>query len=212
MKNITVALDKLTPDPRNARTHPPQQVARLAGSIKEFGFLQPVIINEDNRIIAGHGRVEAARTAGLEKVPCIQVDHLSETQERAYVLADNKLAQMAEWDLDMLENEVKALQGLDFDLDVTGFTEEEIQQELGSLKEVTDLDHHSMTMKERQEGYDESAFRQIILIYQADEYDAVINALGDYAEQNGLSDNCEVVNHLLETNGYAVSRQEAEED
>jgi len=67
-------------------------------------------------------------------------------------------------------------------------------------------------MKERQEGYDESAFRQIILIYQADDYDAVINALGDYAEKNGLADNCEVVNHLLESNGYAVSRQEAEED
>ena len=212
MKNITVSLDKLIPDPRNARTHPPHQVARLVGSIKEFGFLQPVIINEDNRIIAGHGRVEAARAAGLEKVPCIQVDHLSATQERAYVLADNKLAQMAEWDLDMLANEVKELQGLDFDLDLTGFTEEELQQELGSMEDVTDLEHNSMTMKERQEGYDESAFRQIILIYQADDYDAVINALGDYAEKHGLADNCEVVNHLLESNGYAVSRQEAEED
>ena len=126
MKNITKPLSELTPDPRNARKHPPEQIARLAGSIKEFGFLAPILINAKGTIIAGHGRVEAARKAGLEEVPCLQVEHLTETQQRAYVLADNKLAQMAEWDDEMLALELKSLVDAGFDIDLTGFMDHEL--------------------------------------------------------------------------------------
>lgn len=135
MKNITKPLSELTPDPRNARKHPPEQIARLAGSIKEFGFLAPILINAKGTIIAGHGRVEAARKAGLEEVPCLQVEHLTETQQRAYVLADNKLAQMAEWDDEMLALELKSLVDAGFDIDLTGF----MDHELGDLLEADQI-------------------------------------------------------------------------
>ena len=135
MKNITKPLSELTPDPRNARKHPPEQIARLAGSIKEFGFLAPILINAKGTIIAGHGRVEAARKACLEEVPCLQVEHLTETQQRAYVLADNKLAQMAEWDDEMLALELKSLVDAGFDIDLTGF----MDHELGDLLEADQI-------------------------------------------------------------------------
>ena len=106
MKNITRPIEDLIPDPRNARKHPAEQISRLIGSIKEFGFLAPILINSENRILAGHGRVEAARKAGLKDVPCLQVEHLTETQQRAYVLADNRLAQMAEWDMEIVANDL----------------------------------------------------------------------------------------------------------
>jgi len=211
MKNISKDIEDLTPDPRNARVHPPEQVARLAGSIKEFGFLSPVLINKDNQIIAGHGRVEAARKAGVKKVPCVQIEHLTDTQQRAYVLADNRLAQMAEWDMTTVANEMAELKDMEFDLDLTGFTEGEVMDALRDIGEVN-MDTNSKTMAQAMETYEDSAFRQIILIYQIEEYDLVVEAMGDYAEKNGLTDNCQVLNHLLEANGHAVSRRETEED
>ena len=211
MKNISKRIKDLTHDPRNARVHPPEQLARLAGSIKEFGFLAPVLITKEDQIIAGHGRVEAARTAGLEEVPCIQVEHLSEAQQRAYVLADNRLAQMAEWDMEMVASEIKGLQELDFDTDFTGFSQAEVDEALRGVGEV-DLGEGPKTMQEAAEEYEDSDFRQIILIYGVEEFDRVVEAMGEYAEQNGLTDNCEVLNHLLETNGHAISGRESSED
>ena len=129
-KYITKQIDELTPDPRNARVHPPEQITRIAGSIKEFGFLVPVLISKDNQIIAGHGRVEAARKAGLSDVPCVQVEHLSKTQQMAYVLADNRLAMMATWDQATLATEMEDLQELDIDVESLGFTTHEIDEAL----------------------------------------------------------------------------------
>ena len=123
----TVSVDKLIPYARNSRTHSAEQVAQIAASIKEFGFLNPIIIDGDNSIIAGHGRVMAAQKLGIKELPCIEASHLSDTQRRAYIIADNKLAMNAGWDEDMLRIELDELGEMDFDLELTGFSLDEIE-------------------------------------------------------------------------------------
>ena len=121
-----VPIRKLVPYANNARTHSPEQINKLRGSLREFGFVSPVIIDKDYGILAGHGRVAAARAEGMESVPCVFVDHLTEAQKKAYILADNRFALDAGWDEDMLRVEMEALQGMDFDISLTGFDESEI--------------------------------------------------------------------------------------
>lgn len=116
----------LIPYARNTRTHSPEQVAQIAGSIREFGFTNPILIDGENGIIAGHGRVMAASKLGLEKVPCIRLAHLTDTQKRAYIIADNKLALNAGWDEEMLGLELADLREADFDLGLLGFSENEL--------------------------------------------------------------------------------------
>jgi hypothetical protein len=116
----------LIPYARNTRTHSPEQVAQIAGSIREFGFTNPILIDADNGIIAGHGRVMAASKLGLAKVPCIRLAHLTDTQKRAYIIADNKLALNAGWDEEMLGLELADLRELDFDLGLLGFSENDL--------------------------------------------------------------------------------------
>jgi DNA modification methylase len=119
-------VSKLIPYAANARTHDDAQVAQIAASIKEFGFTNPVLIDGDNGIIAGHGRLMAARKLGMESVPVIVLDHLTDAQRKAYILADNKLALNAGWDVEMLRCELQELGDLGFDLALTGFNADEI--------------------------------------------------------------------------------------
>lgn len=121
-----LAIDALIPYARNSRTHDEAQVAQIAASIREFGFTNPVLIDGQDGIIAGHGRVMAARKLGLDTVPCLRLSHLTDAQKRAYVIADNKLALNAGWDAEMLRVEFDELAALGFDLDLTGFTTDEI--------------------------------------------------------------------------------------
>ena len=121
-----VPISKLVPYANNARTHSPEQINKLRGSLREFGFVSPVIIDKDYGILAGHGRVMAARAENIEQVPCVFVDHLTEAQKKAYILADNRFALDAGWDEEMLRVEMEALQGMDFDISLTGFDEAEI--------------------------------------------------------------------------------------
>src|ERR1700709_1134857 len=111
-------LDRLIPYARNARTHSDEQVAQIAASIKEFGFTNPILVDTGDGIIAGHGRLLAARLLNLEPVPVIVLDHLTETQKRAYLIADNKLAENAGWDEAALQVELAELQIAGFDLDL----------------------------------------------------------------------------------------------
>lgn len=113
-------VSKLIPYARNSRTHSTKQVAHLAGSIKEFGFTNPVLIDADNGIIAGHGRVLAAELLGMDVVPCLRLDHLTDIQKRAYVIADNQLALDADWNQDMLALELEELAAADFDMHSIG--------------------------------------------------------------------------------------------
>lgn len=119
-------VERLIPYARNARTHSETQVAQIAASIREFGFTNPVLISDDGDIIAGHGRVLAARQLGMEAVPCIALSHLSEDQRRAYVIADNKLALNAGWDEELLRLELRGLEVAGFDLALTGFEKSEL--------------------------------------------------------------------------------------
>ena len=121
-------ITKLIPYARNARTHDDKQIAQIAASIKEFGFLSPIIVSGDNTILCGHGRFYAAQKLGLSKVPCIKEEYLTETQKRAYIIADNKLSLNAGWDNEMLAVELSELQGTDFDVSLTGFDETEIAE------------------------------------------------------------------------------------
>lgn len=118
---IEIAVDELIPYKNNARTHSEEQVEKIAASIDEFGFINPVLIDKDNVIIAGHGRVMGAKKLGLEKVPCLRIEHLTEAQKRAYILADNKLAEDAGWDEEILNIELQALREMDFDISLAGF-------------------------------------------------------------------------------------------
>ena len=210
-----IPTDKLIPYARNAKKHDAAQVSKLAGSIREFGFNNPILIDSQNGIIAGHGRVLAAQQLGLADVPCIRLGHLTDTQRRAYILADNKLAEIGGgWDEEMLGLELADLRETDFDLGLLGFDARAIEDFLNPPEPYSEeavVTGAGASMKESKENYDESIIRQIILIYPVEEYDAVIDAMGQYADQNGLANNTEVVNHLLETNGYAISQRQSKE-
>ena len=121
-----VAIDKLKPYEKNARTHSPEQVDKIAKSIEQFGFINPILIDGDYGIIAGHGRVMGAKQVGMTEVPCIFVEDLTDTQKRAYILADNKLALDAGWDDEILKAELNFLKEVNFDISLTGFDMDEI--------------------------------------------------------------------------------------
>ena len=131
MKIEHLATASLIPYARNAKKHDATQVAKLAGSIREFGFNNPVLIDNDNGIIAGHGRVLAAQSLALEEVPCIRLGHLTDTQRKAYILADNRLAEIGGgWDEEMLKLELADLRELDMDFDCLGFDATLIEEKL----------------------------------------------------------------------------------
>lgn len=121
-----INIDELIPYVNNSRTHSKDQITKLRGSLREFGFVNPVLIDKDKNIISGHGRVLAAKEEGIKEVPCVLVEHLTEAQKKAYIIADNKLALDAGWDDEMLALEIEGLKDLDFDVSLTGFDAAEI--------------------------------------------------------------------------------------
>ena len=135
-----VPLDKLIPYANNARTHSPAQINKLRSSLREFGFINPVIIDRDYGIIAGHGRVLAAREEGISEVPCVFADHLTEAQKKAYILADNRMAMDAGWDEELLRIEIEALQAEAFDIGLTGFDDSELSKLFDAGKDAKDDD------------------------------------------------------------------------
>lgn len=140
MQYYLADVSELIPYVRNARTHSEAQVAQIAASIREFGFLSPILVAEDNTILAGHGRLAAAQKLGLKKVPCVKENHLTETQKRAYIIADNKLSLNAGWDNELLAVELSELEGADFNLDLLGFDEAELSSIFDADKDVSDDD------------------------------------------------------------------------
>ena len=121
-----VDINKLVPYANNARTHNKEQILKLRSSLREFGFVNPVIIDREYNVLAGHGRIEAAKAENISEVPCVFADHLTEAQKKAYILADNRMALDAGWDDELLSVEMQELQELGFDLGLTGFDESEI--------------------------------------------------------------------------------------
>lgn len=133
-----VSIDKLIPYVNNARTHSADQVNKLRSSLREFGFINPVIIDRDFNVIAGHGRILAAKEENIKEVPCVYVDYLTPAQKKAYILADNRMAMDAGWDEDLLRIEIESLKAEDFDVSLAGFDEKEIADLFAEDKEAED--------------------------------------------------------------------------
>ena len=164
----TFSLNDLIPYARNSRTHSDEQVAKIAASIKEFGFLNPVIIDGDNGIIAGHGRVMAAQKLGMTELPVVEASHLTEAQRRAYVIADNRLALDAGWDDEMLRVEFAELEELGFDLDLTGFDVDELailfdnaEQEEPTIENNDYVESFSIIVECKDEDEQEKIFNKL---------------------------------------------------
>ena len=142
LKIVYCRIDALKPDPANPRRHTKRQIRQIAQSIKAFGFNAPILIDRDGNIIAGHGRWLACRELGITEVPTLCLDHLTPAQARAFMIADNRLAEIAEWDDRLLAQQLKELSlvGLDFDIEVTGFEMGEIDLRIASLEEPPERD------------------------------------------------------------------------
>lgn len=157
-------VEKLVPYARNSRTHSPEQVAKIAASIKEFGFLNPIIVDGENGIIAGHGRVMAAQKLGLDTLPTIEASHLTEAQRKAYVIADNRLALDAGWDDELLKIELKDLDADGFDLTLTGF-------DLDELTAIFDEPDFAPGTEDDQGKLDELSPKMVICPHCSNEWD-----------------------------------------
>ena len=171
-------VDDLIPYVNNSRTHSDEQVTQVAASIKEFGFTNPILVDEHNGIIAGHGRLMAAKKLKLEQVPTITLEGLTDAQRKAYVIADNKLALNAEWDFDLLKIEIESLQEDDFKLDLLGFDVDELNGILG-FDDIAEEDE-----EEPEQDYEDKYKEQygvIIMCKSAEEQEKIFNKM----QQNG---------------------------
>lgn len=156
----------LIPYVNNSRTHTENQINQIASSIKEFGFTNPVLIDGENGIIAGHGRVLAAQKLDIDQIPCIELSHLTEAQKKAYVIADNKLALNAGWDEELLKIELEALNNLEFDINLLGFDDFE-------LETILDADHNFEPGSEHEQGkLDELSPKFIICPHCGEKFNA----------------------------------------
>lgn len=170
MEIINKKVVDLIPYVNNARTHSDEQITQIASSIKEFGFTNPILTDGDNGIIAGHGRLMAAKKMGLEEVPTIELSHLTKTQKKAYILADNRLALNSGWDNDLLALELGELSDDGFDLDLLGFDD----TELSLIDDVEAVDH--IEIKDIQEDYEK---KEIIIEFNADDVIDIVNDIDE---------------------------------
>lgn len=174
-KILPIKTDELIPYVGNSRTHDENQIAQIAASIKEFGFTNPILIDDENGIIAGHGRVLAAQKLKIKEVPCLRLSHLTDAQRRAYIIADNKLALNAEWDEKILAAEVERLQKDNFDLDLTGFCESEIDELLEVeeiIEEAEEIIHEQSLQVEPAREY------VLVMAKNNDEWDEMVDYFG----------------------------------
>lgn len=173
-------LDRLKPYENNAREHSVEQVAQIAASIVEFGFLNPILVDSNDGIVAGHGRLSAAKELALDVVPVVVLDHLTENQKKAYILVDNKLAENATWNEELLAQEIIKLNLQDFDLNILGWTDEEIK----ALQE-DGWDSDIESVEKNEENLD--GIQGKIIVKLDPEYkDQVVDAINKYVEENNI--------------------------
>lgn len=185
-----IAVEALLPYAKNSRTHSDEQVAQIAASIKEFGFNNPILIDKENTVIAGHGRLLAARRLGIKEIPCIQLSHLSENQRRAYIIADNKLALNAGWDSELLALEIEDLEGLGFDIDLLGFDPSELNP--------ADVDYSVLDGEDVKDQLNDMAngVRKAIQIeFEPEHYDEAFELVKFWRDQKGYV-GMMLMNHL----------------
>jgi hypothetical protein len=193
----TVSTDLLIPYARNSRTHSKGQVDKIAASIKEFGFLNPIIVDGENGIIAGHGRVMAAQKLGLDTLPVIEASHLTDAQRRAYVIADNRLALDAGWDDEMLRVEFSELAEAGFDLELTGFDADELDDISTEIEDVPPDQVGRANEHGRLERYLEQDIKMIRLTYSAEEYDLVYDAIIKRQHDLSLDNMSDTISHVF---------------
>jgi ParB-like chromosome segregation protein Spo0J len=189
---------KVKPYENNVRVHSKKQIAKLAESIKVFGFTNPVLIDSDDTVIAGHGRLEAAKLLKMDNVPCIRLTHLTPEQRRAYLIADNRLAEVGgDWDEAALKVELSELQSLgNVDFGLIGFDEEELNRMLATMdKREADV---KPDMEEEFNKYLTNTIRQIVLHYEGEAYAKVVERLDAAGERFGTETNSETLVVLLD--------------
>jgi hypothetical protein len=195
MKIEQIATDKLIPYARNAKRHDAAQISKIAGSIREFGFNAPVLIDKDNGIIAGHGRVMAAQKLELKTVPCIRLGHLTDTQRRAYILADNRLAEIGGgWDMDMLKLEIGDFMESDISFDNLGFSDNELEE---FIRPTSTPDAGAQMSDEAQNEYLNGGVKKFEIYVEIDRYDEVKGMLDSVGAANDLDNNTDILLHCL---------------
>lgn len=174
-------IDKLVPYERNARTHSPEQVSQLAASIAEFGFISPMLVDDEAGILAGHGRLAAARDLGIDEVPVVVLSHLTPAQKRAYIIADNKLALNAGWDMNLLNEEIQGLTELDFDISLLGFSDAEIEGLAadGWASDIDAIDKHEENL--------DGITSKIVVKLDGTYRDEVVEAIRMYCDSHAIS-------------------------
>lgn len=182
----TSKVDDLIPYVNNSRTHSDEQVAQVAASIKEFGFTSPILVDGNNGVIAGHGRLMAARKIGIDEVPTIELSHLTETQKKAYIIADNKLALNAGWDEELLHVEMEHLDIDGFDMSIVGFSDSDMASIMESPIDIEEVDHfnESINISISCEDLSELALMQDILGITGKKIDAkkIIGVLSENSD------------------------------
>jgi ParB-like chromosome segregation protein Spo0J len=192
LKIVYKKTDDLIPYARNSRTHDDAQVAQIAASIKEFGWTNPILLDGENGIIAGHGRVMAAQKLGENKVPTIELAHMTDIQKRAYIIADNKLALNAGWDIKMLKLEFEDLQAFDFDATLTGF-------DIKSIESILSQDEKELGLlpEEKLDNFLNGDTKILRLAYDEQEFETIVSSLQELAEKLGFEDFSSIVFALV---------------
>jgi ParB-like chromosome segregation protein Spo0J len=189
-----VAVDKLIPYANNSRTHSEAQIAQIAASIKEFGFKNPILIDATNGIIAGHGRLLAARKLGLKQVPTLDGSDLTEAQKKAYVIADNKLAMNAGWDGELLALEMEELLKGNFNLELLGFSENELDELLNTTPQEAEL---GLLPDEKLDNFLNGDTKILRLAYDEQEFESVVNGLQQLQKELETEDFSTIVMALV---------------
>jgi len=177
-----VKTDDLIPYVNNSRTHSDEQVTQIASSIKEFGFTNPILTDGEGGIIAGHGRLIAAKKLGLTEVPTIALEGLTEAQKKAYVIADNKLALNAGWDFEAITNEIAMLKEMDFNIGLLGFGQAELEAILGADIDMSILDELD---DDEVESFEENVRRGIQIEFEAEDYDEAQELIKHFRDAGG---------------------------
>lgn len=189
-KQVTRSVNDLIPYVNNSRTHSEAQITQVASSIKEFGFTNPILIDEDNGVIAGHGRLLASKKLNLDEVPCIVLSGLSEAQRKAYVIADNQLALNSDWDYSKLKVEVDQLIEHEFNLDLLGL-------DLSFMDETPELDSLGLTPEDKLDNYLNGDTKIIRLAYSQEELESITSMLDTLIERYEHNDYSECVYMLV---------------
>jgi ParB-like chromosome segregation protein Spo0J len=197
MKIEQIKTEKLIPYARNSRLHSQEQIAQISASIREFGFNNPVLIDKDHGIIAGHGRVLAAQKLGLDEIPCLRLSHLTDIQKRAYIIADNRLAETGGgWDTELLALEIEDLRLEDFDIDLTGFDAAALASMFDDVDELDGMPDLPEGDKEPFQQmtftlHDEQAEQVSIALKQAKSVGEFVGSLNENSNGNALARICE---------------------